>query len=349
MYHSRTAMSVTIRDIAERMNLSKSTVSHALNGHSKHVSAEVRERVLTVAKEMGWWPNHVARALATGRTHTIGFVPHSLDRTALTSPFCRSALSAIYVAAEENHLHVLLPTGYDPADPEGTRGRLFEAQVDGLILLASTNARLLEDLIQRGLPMATVASPSVRIGASFNADNVGGASAAIDHLVVLGHRRIGLVTNGLMADVHARVCAARQRLALREAECCEYEAPELTVAGGYEAGLQLIDDPNRPTAVFCVNDQTAYGLIHAARDRGLRIPEDLSVVGFDDDELSHSFLPPLTTVRQPIAEMATAAFDSILSQIAGQPAAGRVFPTQLVLRASTARAPEGVSGSRREA
>jgi LacI family transcriptional regulator len=113
------------------------------------------------------------------------------------------------------------------------------------------------------------------------------------------------------------------------------ETTDLTVAGGYQASLRLLSRKNRPTAIFCVNDPSGVGLIQRASELGLSVPGDLSVVGFDDDEIGVTVSPSLTTVHQPVAEMAIAAFDALIDQIAGKAVESRTFATQLIVRAST--------------
>lgn len=336
-------MASTIKDIANQLGLSKSTVSYALNGRSKHVSEELRTKILEVAREIGYRPNEVARSLAIGRTHTIGFVPLSLERYALGSTFVQTALSAIYTSAEDSGLHILLPTGYNPSQPDLTQDRLFQARVDGIVLLTGEDSPMLRDFVVRRIPLAIVAGPAGSPGPTFNADNAGGARQAADHLVSLGHRHIALLGSARHFDLAERGDAFAKRLEEHGVElpADRVRIGDASVPGSYEAALDLLRARPRPTAVFCVNDHMAYGLIHAASRLGLSVPQDVSVVGFDDEireanEVSALFLPALTTIRQPVAEMSRVAFDAIVRQIDGEPVESRVFPTQLIRRETTA-------------
>lgn len=330
-------MAATIRDLAEQLGLSKSTVSYALNGGPKPVSESVRLRVQAAAAEMGFRRNEVARSLAVGRTHTIGFVPSSIRLRTLRSWFERTALEAICVAADERGLHLLLPC-LRPA-PEGEEGGPhFATRVDGVVLLAPLPGSALPARLQAlDVPMAIVASGGSEVGLRFDADNVTGASAAADHLVALGHRRIAIVTHLGHGDIEVRQRAFIDRLRSHGIDVppAYVETTDLVAEGGRQAGHRLLTVPNPPTAVFCVNDPTALGLLSAARELGIRVPEDLSVVGFDDDEVAANAWPPLTTFRQPVAEMAVAAFESVLDQIAGRESNGRLFSTPLIVRATT--------------
>lgn len=339
-------MANTIKDIANRLGLSKSTVSYALNGHSKHVSEELRTRILEVAKEMGYRPNEVARSLAIGRTHTIGFVPMGLERFALDSAYVQIALQSVYVTAEDHGLHILLPTGYNPSHPEFTPDRLFQARVDGMVLITGEDSPMLRDFVSRDIPLAIVAGTSGTVGPTFNVDNIGGGRMAADYLVELGHRRVALLGSHLYGDVRERGDAFRDRLIEHG-----LEVPESYVRLGnsrglqsYDKALELLKAEPRPTAIFAVNDQMAYAVIHAAQSLGLKVPEDVSVMGFDDDlaeatEISTLFMPQLTTLRQPVAQMAKAAFEAVVSQFEGSRVQSKVFSTQLVVRGTTAPFP----------
>lgn len=331
-------MAVTIRDLAERLNLSKSTVSYALNGGPKPVSEDVRRRVEEAARDMGYRPNEIARSLAVGRTHTIGFVPSSVRQRTLRSWFERTALEATCVVAEERGLHLLLPAVTSVSTGTGIGDPHFATRVDGVVLLAPPESSSLPKYLHaNSIPVATIAGTNTEIGPSFNADNVSGTIAAVDHLYELGHRRIALITHQGHVDTAQRHVAFLNRMkALGLSIPDEYiETTDLTVAGGYQASLRLLSHKNRPTAIFCVNDPSGVGLIQRATELGLSVPGDLSVVGFDDDEIGITVSPSLTTVHQPVAEMAIAAFDAVIDQIAGKAVESRTFATQLIVRAST--------------
>ena len=331
-------MAVTIRDLAERLNLSKSTVSYALNGGPKPVSESVRRRVEAAALDMGYKPNEIARSLAVGRTHTIGFIPSSVRQRTLRSWFERTALEAICVAADELGLHLLLPSVNSQSGEGGLNDRHFATRVDGVVLLAPpSTSELPEYLRARALPFATIAGSSCAIGPCFDADNAFGAEAVADYLYGLGHRKVAFVTHLAHIDTllrHNAFMARMEALGLQIPD--EYiERTDLQVEGGSAAAHRLLNLKELPTAVFCINDPTAVGFIRVAQDLGFSVPGDLSVVGFDNDEISATFSPSLTTVHQPVAEMAVAAFESVVDQIAGRTAGSRTFPTPLIVRAST--------------
>jgi len=332
-------MAVTVRDIAKKLNIGKSTVGYALNGGPKPVSEEVRRLVMAAARDMGYQPNENARSLAKGRTNMIGVVPFQLQRDSLLSPYMRIALAGIYEAAEDLGRHVVLFTGYSPHDQDAIRSRSFGARVDGLVLVSPKIDRQMMDFIaEQNLPLAIVASPAEGPGLHFNADNAGGVTAAIEHLAKLGHRSIATIAGTPGADGTERndaFFAAMERLQLPVPPHMAQEG-DFTKQSGYQVGQRLLGLEKPPTAVFAANDQMAYGLLMAARELGIRVPQDLSVIGFDDDELSREIHPPLTTIAQPIAEMASAALQAVVKLSTGQSAQGHLFATRLIERASTA-------------
>jgi len=332
-------MAVTVRDIAKKLNIGKSTVGYALNGGPKPVSEEVRRLVMEAAREMGYRPNETARALAKGRTNMIGVVPFQLQRDSLASPYMRMALAGLYQAAEELGRHIVLFTGYSPDDTDAIRSRSFEARVDGIVLVSPRiDRRMMEFIAEQNLPLAIVAGATEGPGLHFNADNEGGVRAAVEHLAELGHRSIGAITGTPGGDGTERrdaFYAAMTRLNLAVGPGMVQQG-DFTKQSGYKAGLRLLRRDRPPTAAFAANDQMAFGLLMAAREIGLRVPQDLSVVGFDDDELSKEIQPPLTTIEQPIAEMAAAALRAVVGLSTGQIAQGRIFATRLIERATTA-------------
>lgn len=331
-------MAITIRDLAQHLKLSKSTVSYALNGGPKPVSESVKSRVEAAAQELGYRRNEIARSLAVGRTHTIGFVPYSVRKQTLHSWFERTVLEAICEAADAKGLHLLLPSANASTGKAGMSDPHFASRVDGVVLLAPPDdSELPIYLSSRSIPIAIVAGNHSTVGPCFNAENVSGTGAVVDHLYELGHRKIAIVTHPDHADVLLRQNAFFERMgALGLKVPDEYVGTtDLHMAGGYEAAQRLLTLKNRPSAVFCVNDPTALGFIYAARELGLRVPEDVSVAGFDNDSTSTTISPSITTVHQPVAEMAVAAFESVVDQIDGKATTGRTFPTQLIVRAST--------------
>ncbi len=332
----------TIRDIASEAGVSIATVSRVLNGRPD-VSAETREAVLTVVRERGFTTNRSARALSGGRTGLVGLaVPF------MHGPYFAPILSGAAEALYEQDTRIVVCSTHHRHDREVTLlDRLMHGTTDGAILLLpeETNAELLA-LQRQGFPFV-VADPRVTPAegiASVSAANASGAKAATEHLLSLGHRRIGAVTGipGMVANderlngFHAGLVAA----GLVPDASLEVSS-DWRIEGGAEAALRLLDRPDRPTAVVAFNDNVAVGTMRAARALGVRVPEELSIVGFDDVEFSELVAPALTTVRQPLEEMGRMAVSLLTRLIERQPveALHVELATRLVVRESTAPPP----------
>lgn len=332
---------MTIAQLAKALNLSKSTVSYALNNGPKPVSPEVRKKVLDAAKELGYRPNPVARSLAYRRSKTIGFIPNALQPATMYSQYAAHVLQSIYSLAHEHELHVLLPSGYDPDRANETREHLFNAPVDGFILLLPESLSSLRDVIDRGLPLIAIAGKSDGLIPSINADNAGGAALAFDHLFGLGHRKIAYLGSTENTDTRIRWESVREKMQIHFGEI----NPAWVIDSGSNfdpilaVAHELLNRSDRPTAVMCVNDLVAAAVLRVAYDLGIRVPDQLSVIGFDNDGIARSLPTPLTTIRQPIPEMATAAVKGIMSQIEGQSVSDLVLPTSLIVRATTSPPP----------
>jgi len=335
-----------IKDVAERAGVSTATVSLVLNDVTGiRVALATRERIRAVAAELGYRPNSLARSLRTRRTYMIGFVSDEIA----TTPFAgRMIQGAQDVAWQAGYVLMLVNTGGTEELQRRAVQALLERQVDGVVF-----ATMWHQIVD--VPDAITSTPVVALDARPRGngvpyvvpDEVGGADAAVTELVRAGHRRIGHITDHLGSP------AARLRLqAYREVLSrtgIPYD-PSLVIAddtdheGGHRAAKLLLDLPEPPTAVFCFNDQMAMGVYRAAVDRGLRIPADVSVVGFDDQELIAAALSPgLTTVALPHYAMGDWALRALLERIkepeSGTPAAAQLMPCPLVRRASVGPPP----------
>lgn len=333
-------MAATIKDIARRLNLSVSTVSYALNDGPKPVSAEVKAEVLRVASELGYRPNRVARSLVTRRSRAIGVVLPQIERDSLLSSYIQISLNTIVNQAEDDHYDVMLLTAAERNRSEGLSDVLQDSRVDGLILIAPPEEEETFRLLrQYSMPFAVVAGGDGQPGPFFRADDAAGVRQAMEHLWELGHRKIAhFAGRATVFDARARLAAYRTFLQERSVVL-----PEAYVQnGGYlrDEAKRLLPElmalPDPPTALFCANDEMALGALLSARRMGVRVPNDLSVVGFDDTPPAENFDPPMTSVRQPIEEMTQAAFVEVLGQIEGAPVGrGRVFATELMARGSS--------------
>jgi len=327
---------ISIKDIARVAHVSHSTVSRALR-NSSLVNPQTRARIQRIADEKGYTVSAVARSLATRRTGTIGVVV-----TTIADPFAGEVVSSVEEFALSHQYAVILAAGHgDPARELRAVHSLQERRVDGILVMASrVGAVYLRMLSKLKVPIVLINSHhpgefiySVRI------DNVGGGRMATQYLVDLGHRRIAYIgdKSGFQSDTE-RFAGYREIL---EEAGFGFE-PELvahgdgTPDGGMEAMRRLLALAKRPTAVFCYNDREAFGAMRAIREQGLRVPADVSLVGFDDLFLSSFTDPPLTTVRQPKREMGVLASEILLKLLSGEKPESCVTSGELVVRDSTA-------------
>lgn len=308
----------TMKDVAEQSGVSITTVSHVLNEvPGKRVNPQTRQRVLRVAEELLYRPNKLARGLRTQRSGMIGFLS---DRVS-TTPFAgRMILGAQDAAEEAGSLLVLLNSGGDPGLEEREVEALRERQVDGIVYALFFHRVVTPppNLSQGPAVMLDARSSDGDIS-SVVPDEVGGARTAVECLLAAGHRRIGYVTtHDDIPARHLRLAGFRQALEVYGVPV----DPALVVEesadarGGYAGAQKLLTRTDAPTAIFCFNDRTAMGVYQGATVLGLSIPGDVSVVGFDDQELiSDSLLPGLTTVALPHYEMGRWAVRALLEQI----------------------------------
>ncbi|MCR3752234.1 LacI family DNA-binding transcriptional regulator [Lentzea californiensis] len=334
---------IGIKDVAAAAGVSATTVSHILNAvEGKRINAETRATVLRVADELGYRPNKLARGLRTSRTYTVGFISDGIATTPHAGQIIQGAQDA---GSEHDLLLLMLNTGGDPELERKAITLLIQHGVDG-ILYASMYHRIVEVPAQlRSVPTVLVdASSGDSAVPSVVPDEEQGGKTAAQTLLAHGHRRIGFVTN--VDDIPAsRGRLAGYRAALAD-EGIEFD-PALVAAdrsdapGGYRAARTLLTSAARPTALFCFNDRMAMGAYRAAGELGLPIPAELSVIGFDNQELiSENLHPALSTVALPHYEMgarAIALLQAVIttSEITG-PAVQEVLRCPLVTRDSIA-------------
>lgn len=331
--------SLTLEKVAELAGVSRSTVSRVINGQAG-VKPMVRERVLSVISETGYQPNLAARALASNRSGIIGVViPHAVS-TLFGDPYFPRLLQGITQACNTNDLTLSLFLFHTEAEEEKLHGRLLTAGfLDGLIIASSHfSDPLFPHLIEYEMPFVVVGRQDRYPQANFvDVDNLNGAYAAVSHLLRLGYRRVAHITGPLdMVAGADRLAGYRQALLDRG----RADEPELVVegdfteAGGYVAMQRLL--AARPDALFAASDQLALGAWRAIREAGLRVPEDIAIVGFDDLLPPDSGRPRLTTIRQPVQHSGMEAVNLLLDIIDNglTPPRRVILDTQLVIRES---------------
>lgn len=332
----------SIHEVAKRAGVSTATVSRAVS-RPDLVSAKTRRTVLQAIKNLGYTPNSAAKHLRTRRSgNFLVTVPD------ISNPFFSLILQGIEEEAHRNGYAVLVgDTQHDPKREARYVMMLLRQEADGLIFLGhrlpKPAAQLVRTLAPRYAPVVNGCEFSPRLGVpSVHIDNATAAAEAMDHLYRLGHRRIGILTGPLVSPL------SRDRLtgATSRARAERAERDLIVVQGDFsiEAGVagaeRLLDRREPPTAVFCFNDEMAMGVIEAAGRRRVRVPRDLSVIGFDDIRFARHMDPPLTTIAQPMREIGQGTVRMLVDILAGRTIApvSVTLPHTLVVRASTARA-----------
>jgi DNA-binding LacI/PurR family transcriptional regulator len=325
-------------DVARLAGVSHQTVSRVLNDHP-NVRPATRQRVLEAISALGYRPNLAARALVTGRSRTIGLV--TLDTT-LYGPI--STLHGIEHAARDAGYYVSIVSlrTLDRASVNTAVGRLAEQAVTGIVVVAPllTGARSLT-AVPEEIPVVVVEGDPKASLPCVTVDQRSGAQAATAHLLSLGHRTVHHVSGPRdWPEARERLAGWRAALTAANAPTPEVIVGDWSARAGYHAG-SVLRDTREATAFFVANDTMALGLYRACTELGLRVPEDISIVGFDDIAESEYFDPPLTTVRQNFAEVGRASIKLFLEQLgARRRSSARVtIAPELVVRASTAPPP----------
>ena len=330
---------VTIHDVAERAGVSATTVSHVIN-QTRRVSPELRQRVLDALDALGYQPNALARSLRRKQTFTIGLViPDNAN------PFFAEMARGIEDEAFNSNYSVILCNSDGRIERESAAlDVLLKRQVDGIILApAGESASTVNMLNQRGTALVVIDRELPGSMADcVLADHQAGARTAVEHLINLGHRRIGCISGpGELAPSAARVDGYRTALraaGLRADPALLYPG-NFSDHSGHQGAQVLLALPDPPTAIFACNDLMAIGVIAAAAEHGIRVPEDLSVVGFDDIHLAAFFNPPLTSVAQPKYELGKVATALLVERLRDRSLPPRrcVLQNRLMLRRSTAK------------
>jgi DNA-binding LacI/PurR family transcriptional regulator len=330
---------MNIGEIAKRANVSTATVSRTLN-QSGPVKAATARKVWRAVTELNYYPNSHARTLVSGRSRLIGLIVSDI-----TNPFFPELIRTFEgLAAQKQYDLLLTSTDYDTTRMTACLRRMLERKVDGVAMMTSEmDVSLIKELSKRNVPIVfmDVGQMGPRMS-HVSIDYGNGIRQAVDHVVTLGHRSIAFITGPL--DLHS----ARTR---RQAFVDRLRHHKLTLdrkmiregthtaEGGQKAMAELLRLSKGPTAVVCSNDWTAIGALHAIHAAGLRVPEDVSLVGFDDIPLASYTNPALTTVRMSARDVGATAFKALFSLIGEEHIEGDVYQvaTQLVVRGSSGK------------
>lgn len=324
----------SIGDVARLAGVSAQTVSRVSTG-ATNVRPATRDKVLQAMEQLGYTPNHAARALRIGAFHTIGLMGHRFERTGevLTT-------SAVLEAAraEDFGVTIVHVRGQEAEGWESAASRLSNQAIDALVILRAEQTP--EKLsLPRSLPVAVSDSRLMGMYPAVSSDHVQGSSAATAHLLGLGHQVVHHIAGPADSDpALARAAGWRRTLEQAGIRAPEPLHGDWTAESGYRIGRQLAVDPE-VTALFCANDEMAIGAIRAFHEAGRAVPEDVSVVGFDDLAISAYLPSPLTTVRQDFHRIGQELVRLVVDQIRSKdhsPHTRVIIPTELVVRGTTA-------------
>jgi len=324
----------SLGDVARLAGVSPITASRVVNA-SEAVRPATRDRVLAAMQQLGYTPNHAARALRYGNFNTIGLVAHRFARTGEAR-----TIEGVVSAARAEGYTVSLVDITTPSSDEVTAAaqRLSNLSVDGLVIIRAEGMTPQNLVLPPGLPVVVSDSRLVGRMPAVGADQESGARQAVEHLLALGHPTV----HHLAGPADSRPAAVREESWRATLEAAGRPVPpplrgDWTLASGYELGSRIADDPT-VTAVFAANDEMAAGLLRALHERSVRVPQDVSVVGFDDIAVAEYLWPPLTTARQDFGRIGTELVTLLLVQVrTGIEPAGQhvVVPVPLIVRAST--------------
>ena len=330
-------MAISIKDIAKAAGVAPSTVSRALSDHPR-ISQETKDRISRLAKEMGYTPSLLARSLVTRDTATIGVVI-----TMASDPFLTHLVTSIEEVAQEQGYSVLMSSSYlDPSRELDVVGAFHGRRTRGIIVIGSqVDADYLQ--MRDRFPLPIVLTNCRTYPYSVSTDNPVGVRRAVEHLLQLGHRRIAYIANPRSHRANLDRLTSYQQVLDESGVSPDNDLileGDGALQGGFKAARHLLILNPRPTAVFCINDMTAIGLLNGLRQAGIQVPEEMSVVGFDDVEFAAHCYPRLTTVRQPTDLMGQRLIHMLLALIQGQEdVEPEVLPAELVIRESTGPLP----------
>jgi len=333
-----------MKDVAERVGVSRTTVSFVLNNiPNSNIPDVTRQRIIQAARELDYAPNAQALNLVKGRTMMIALVVRKTAHQFAADAFLTEVMEGVMQVIEPHHFHLMVHAAHANDANNTYRELIRMRKVDGLLISSPlVHDAEVRQLHAEGTPIVLQGAADGNDIPNVDVDNVQGAYAAVQHLLELGHRRIGHISNAPFsyAASHDRLRGYQQALA--EAGIA-YDDSLVGVGNfnddsGYAPMMALLDLPARPSAVFVGSDTVALGVLNAIRDRRLRVPQDISVIGFDDILVGKYLEPPLTTVHLPAVDLGRHAGEMILKIIQGETldAMSVRLPTHLVIRRSTA-------------
>ncbi len=331
-------MALTIDNIAQIANVSRTTVSRVLN-NKPDVSSETRENILKIISDNEYYPSVLAKGIITKKNYTLGLViPYDVS-SIFINPFHSEVIRGVLSRADACGYHLLINSSIRNSDIISIYN---EKRVEGIIILSpnANDAELFDKLESSNIPyVATAKIPNTKYTNYVDVDNVLGAYTAIEYLITSGHQRIAMITGPRYLVSHEdRIKGYKQAL---EKNGIKHDSTYLrfgdnTIESGYSCTMQLLSLDNPPTAIFVAGDIMAVGSIQAINNRGLRVPQDISIVGFDDIKFAEYLDPPLTTIRQPANQKGVEACNMLIDLLEnGTPIKNQMLQVELVIRNST--------------
>jgi LacI family transcriptional regulator len=331
----------SIADVAKLAGVSRTTVSYVLNNVTEvHISEATRQRVMDAAHQLDYHPNAMARSLARQQSLTLALILRASPSRLSADAFLPAVIYGITSVTSHAGFKLLIDAAEDTAQPNSYINLARQAHTDGIILAGSFgDDEALRQLNAEQFPVALWGQhPDIDLP-SVDVDNVSAAQSAVEHLIRLGHRRIACITNAPLPSPESNARLRGYRTALQAHQLPVDESliafGDYQERSGFEAMRSLLSLPERPTAVFVASDEVAWGALRAARWAGVRVPQDLAVVGFDDIHLSEYMVPALTTVRVPAREIGVTLARMVLAMVqTGQRPPSVLLETELVVRES---------------
>lgn len=333
-------MGSTIIDVAKKCGYSKTTVSRAY-AEPDSVSEKAKLKIYAAAKSLNYTPNAIARAMVRQQTENIAFIINEKQSPAVLNPFYSPILEAVMRESARRNYSVFVVTNQDVLLPNGEV--YIKKQMDGVIFVGEAGETIIERLREQNIPVVLLNNVlDMEDLLCITTSHYEGAMSAVDHLYEQKHRKIGLLAGRFSPQVNeARYKGYVDALVRRGLEINPQYILEIdpTLEAGEQAMAHLLQLENRPTAAFCTNDTVAAGAMKAVIRAGLRIPEDVAIVGFDDSSVSRIVEPELTTVRIDMDRMGQLAAEKLFDLIEGKPSGETriVIPTELIVRSSSSR------------
>lgn len=331
-------MAATIIDVAKLCGYSKATVSRAY-ASPEAVSDKAKEKIYAAAKALNYTPNAIARAMVRQQTENIAFIIHERQYPVILNPFYSPILEAVLQEGMKHGYSLFISTDHDVRLPNGEV--YMKKHMDGVILAGQTDTQAIMEFRRQRIPVVLLNNHiDMDDLLCITADHFGGAALATEHLYARGHRRIGLLAGRFSPQIYTDryngyLSVLRAHGLTEDVRFIQDIEPTAEAAEQYISSILSL--PDRPSAFFCTNDTIAIGAIKAVLRAGLRVPEDLAIVGFDDSDISRVIEPELTTIQIDKQLMGHLAAQKLFALIAGQPVTDTLIetPTRLIVRGST--------------